>query len=173
MRLLSKTTKRTEEELRLRNEKRRARALTRWERLRAMQDEEYQTPRPERNDSEEEEELWSNSTSTTATTATTSRPSAKGKEKEHGSGSSSESSEESEERRRSKFAARRKLQKKKDRRSSHRRSDHHSSGSSTQRPTGTSRTPFGVATSGAKRLQQLEQANAMTRFFDALGGRES
>ncbi|ELR13263.1 uncharacterized protein ACA1_147720 [Acanthamoeba castellanii str. Neff] len=140
MRLL-KTTKMTEEELRLRNEKRRARALTRWERLRAMQDDD-----------------------------------AKGKEKDNGSGSSSESSEESEERqqhsRRSKFAHR-KLQKKKDRRS-HRRSDHHS-GSSTQRPTARSAmTPFGyVATSGAKRLQQLEQANAMTRFFDALGGRES
>jgi hypothetical protein len=163
MRLLktNTTTKAyTEEELRQRNEKRRARALVRWERLRQAQEHPEELEAAE--EQQREEPIAERSNNTARPAASESRSSsAKGKEKD--SGSSSESSEEGEDTpRRIKFVKRKLVQKK--RRSSLRSERGHSS---------TFGVPVVPQPSGAKRLQQLEQANAMNRFFDALGGRES
>jgi hypothetical protein len=124
MRLLK--AKPTEDELRNLNEKRRKRALTRWERLRVQN---------EPADTDER----SNATTSSRKHCRKSRILKKGK----GSSSSSSGSE--------------------------------SESDETERDwidRSAPRTARDVPTP-AKRLQQMEQANAMSRFFDNLGGREA
>jgi hypothetical protein len=121
MRLLK--AKPTEDELRHLNEKRRKRALTRWERLR--------TQNQEPSDLEER---------SNATTRKHKRRSRLLKKDKGNSSSGSESENDETER---DWIDRRALRTGRD-----------------------GPTP-------AKRLQQMEQANAMSRFFDNLGGREA